>query len=105
MCQARSTSSCSHHFVVLYRPAKRDPGWGPTYWLGHVTHVVIDETGRESTKRIAFTNLDELPTIIRRCIGLDTVTSFNGRRNDGTRSPGTVLHRRRNRFPTTKGIK
>jgi hypothetical protein len=69
--RTRSPGFGNHHFIVLYRHAKRDPGRTPSFWLGHVTHILIDKAGRESAKRIAFTNLDDLPTIIRRCIGLD----------------------------------
>jgi hypothetical protein len=77
MQRTRSTDTGSHHFIVLYRCAKRDAGRTPSFWFGHVTHVLVDEVGVESTKRITFTNIDELPTIIRRCIGLDTTKQVN----------------------------
>ena len=59
----------NHHFIVVYRGAIRDPGRGPSYWFGHVTHVVADEAGT-AEHRVAFKSLDELPAIMRRCIGI-----------------------------------
>ena len=62
----------NHHFVVVYRRATRDIQREPSFWFGHVTHIVNDRTGLQTThKRIAFKTLDELPAIMRRCIGLD----------------------------------
>jgi len=61
----------NHHFVVVYRRAVRAPGHEVSYWFGHITHVVANQTGLETTqKRIAFKRLDEIPGIIRRCIDL-----------------------------------
>jgi hypothetical protein len=61
----------NHHFVVVYRRAVRDPGHEVSYWFGHITHVMVDQMGLETRqKRIAFKSLDEIPGIIRRCIGL-----------------------------------
>jgi hypothetical protein len=60
----------NHHFVVVYRRAKRDPGRGPSFWFGHVTYLAVDRMGLETVqRRIAFRSLDELPAIIRECIG------------------------------------
>jgi hypothetical protein len=60
----------NHHFVVVYRRAVRDPGHEASFWFGHITHVAADQTGLETTqKRFAFKNLDEVPAIMRRCIG------------------------------------
>jgi hypothetical protein len=59
----------NHHFVVVYRRAVRDPGHDASYWFGHITQIVIDQTGLETRrKHIPFKSLDEIPEIIRRCI-------------------------------------
>jgi len=58
-----------HHFVVVYRRARRELGRGPTYWIGHVTHITSDGCGVEAVRgRISFKVLDELPGILRRCM-------------------------------------
>jgi hypothetical protein len=62
----------NHHFVVVYRRATREAQRAAPFWFGHVTHIVNDKAGLQTTqKRIAFKTLDELPIIMRRCIGLD----------------------------------
>lgn len=68
----------NHHFVVVYRRATREIQRAPSFWFGHVTHIVNDQTGLQTTqKRIAFKTLDELPAIMRRCIGLDGSDVFD----------------------------
>lgn len=68
-----TNDSSRHRFVVVYQRAVRDPGRGPIYWYGHVTHVVANPVTLETTeRRLAFKHLDELPAIIRRLIGRDT---------------------------------
>jgi hypothetical protein len=66
----QSAHDRNHHFIVVYRRAKRDPGRGPSFWFGHVTHLAADDMGLETVqRRIAFKSLDELPSIMRECIG------------------------------------
>jgi hypothetical protein len=66
----QSSDDRNHHFIVVYRRAKRDPGRGPSFWFGHVTYLAVDDAGLETVqRRVAFKSLDELPAIMRECIG------------------------------------